>query len=259
MPAQPPVLRSNAARLLFSLTGLASLGGFLLLQVALAARAVQSDAAFAEAVDAIERMPLLRFVQVVVYAGPLAIHAAMGTWLLFTRTSLRSVDAHARRPAPSPRPGYPPAFHAAVRATGAVALAFLALCLFDGGLVAPLRHLGGNEAASELAAGLSSTWLGVPWRAAAYLAGTACVAFHFSAGAWGFITGHGVLESRVLRSLTAGIAVALGVGVWAVLANFVVFEATGARLLGEAPATGAANNGGWSEPCPAPPANSSQR
>jgi succinate dehydrogenase/fumarate reductase cytochrome b subunit len=171
--------------------------------------------------------------------APLLLHGAIGLSLVVTQTPLM---------AQSP---YPPAVRVAMRATGAVALAFLAMHLTEFRFRTPGARLGGSELGTLVAADLSATWGGVPWRGVAYLAGTACVAFHFAAGVWGFLAALPALaQSARRRTWAAWGAAALGGALWIAFANLVVFHATGARLLG-VPAE--AEGGG--EPCPAPDAH----
>jgi succinate dehydrogenase/fumarate reductase cytochrome b subunit len=126
-------------------------------------------------------------------------------------------------------------------------VAFLVLHVLElrvrGGHVA---RLAGGEDAAALVADLSSTWHGVPWWGLAYLVGTACVAFHFAVGLWGFFasTAHGRARPDARRTV-AWAAACVAVAMWATFADVTVLHATGRALVGGgAPAT--------DEPCPAP-------
>ncbi len=98
----------------------------------------------------------------------------------------------------------------------------------------PGTRLDGTQLGTSLATDLSATWLGVPWRGAAYLVGTACVTFHFAAGLWGlFLAASRGSEGARRRKWAAWVAVAVGSAVWVAFASIVVFHATGAKLFGE--------------------------
>jgi succinate dehydrogenase cytochrome b subunit len=218
-PLSPP--RSLLARQLFSLSGVVPLGAFLALHLALNASAVWSNDAFVRLVGAIDRTPLLLLLETIFIFAPLAWHAAFGLWLVAARRPL------------VPASPYPARLHSAVRVTGVLAAAFIAMHLPEFRFRMAGARLGGGELATLLAADLSSTSHGVPWRGVAYLAGTACVAFHFAAGLWGFFA-----ASRLGRASVAGRrrvawgATMLGAAVWIAFANIIVFHATGAALIG---------------------------
>ena len=230
-PAPSPVRR------LFSLSGVVPLGAFFVVHAAVNARAVRGDAAFVSAVGALHGIALLPVLEWLFIFAPLALHAGVGVWLVATR-----------RPLADPSP-YAPAVRVAVRATGVLALAFLAMHLpelrFRGG-----ARLDGGQLETVLAADLSATFHAVPLRGLAYMLGAGCVAFHFAAGLWGFFAAarRGRESPANLRRAAWG-AGAVGMAMWMVLVGIVVCHATGARVLG-----GTAEP--WpTEPCPAPGAN----
>jgi succinate dehydrogenase / fumarate reductase cytochrome b subunit len=222
------------SRRLLSLSGIA-LGPFFLVHLALNARALRSDAAFANTVDKVHRIPALALFEWLLIFAPLLLHASMGLWLVVTRRRLIE---------PSP---YPERVRVAVRVTGLAAIAFIALHLSDFRFRGAGTRLDGGALATLLAAGLSSTWHGIPTRGAAYLAGTACVAFHFAAGTWGFIATTRAGNERRRRRWAAWGVGALGSLMWALLVNTVVFHATGSRLF-DLPGRAEAERAG--APCP---------
>ena len=233
----PAPLRSVLVRRLFSLTGVAPLGAFLVLHVAVNACALWGDRAFASVVDRLGRVPGLPVLEAVLVFAPLALHGAIGFWLVATRTPLEV-----------PRP-YSPGVRVAMRVTGAVALAFIAMHLTDFRFRTPGARLNGSELGTLVAGDLSATWMGLPWRGVAYLAGTGCVTFHFVAGTWGLLAATKRMGAlgRKRAAWAAGVA---GAAIWATLASVVVFQATGARLIGEADGPEVRAH----EPCPAPDA-----
>ena len=207
-------------RRLFSLSGVAALGSFLVFHLAINSTALQSDAAFDRAVSFLHRTPGLAWAEVLLVFVPLAFHAAIGLWLVVANAPL------------SGRSPYPPAVRAAVRASGVGALAFLAMHLAELRLREPGARMGGAELATVLAADLSSTLHGFPLRGSAYLVGTACVTFHFAAGLWAWFARTRAGARPRSRRWVAWSVAAVGAAMWAQLANVVVFHATGARLFG---------------------------
>ena len=159
---------------LFTWSGVAPLGAFLLVHVAINVTAIRGDAAFARAVHAVARVPALWLVEGLLVFLPLFFHGAVGLYLAVTRTPLA-----ARSP-------YPNVLRAALRVTGVVAFAFVAMHLPELRFRARGAQLGAGELETLLGADLSSVSHGVPWRGVAYLIGTACVTFHFAAGLWGW-------------------------------------------------------------------------
>jgi succinate dehydrogenase / fumarate reductase cytochrome b subunit len=220
--SDPPNLPGVAplARRLFSLSGVVPLGGFLIVHLAVNARVLHSESAFEATVGAIRRLPALALLEWLFVFAPLLLHTGMGLWLVAARRTLA---------VPSP---YPRAVGIAVRVTGVAAIAFLAMHLPELRLRTPGVRLDGGELATVLAADLSSVSHGVPWRGAAYLAGTACVTFHFAAGLWGFFATSRLGGRRAARKWASWAAAAIGAAMWTMLADVVVFHATGARLFG---------------------------
>jgi succinate dehydrogenase / fumarate reductase cytochrome b subunit len=230
----PAPLRSVLVRRLFSLTGVAPLGAFLVLHVAVNACALWGDRVFASVVDALGRVRELPLLEAVFVFAPLALHGAIGLWLIATRTPLEV-----------PRP-YSPVVRVAMRVTGAVALAFIVVHLTEFRFRTPGARFSGSELGTLVAGDLSATWIGLPWRGVAYLAGTGCVTFHFVAGTWGLLAATQRM-GMLGRKRTAWAAGAAGAAIWGTLASVVVFQATGARLVGEADGPEARPD----EPCPA--------
>ncbi|HEY8040134.1 MAG TPA: hypothetical protein VIF15_10090 [Polyangiaceae bacterium] len=239
MPDPALALRRDAlARRVFSLSGVVPLGVFLVVHVVVNARALRGAEAFTGAADAFARIPGLALVEAVFVFAPLLFHAAFGLYLVA-----------ARRPLVTPSP-YPRALGIAVRATGVAALAFLAMHLPELRFHLPGARPAGGELLTLLAADLSSTSRGVPWRGVLYLLGSACVTFHFAAGVWGFFAGTRRGEEARARRFAGWAAGALGATMWLLFADVVVFHATGARTFGAAP-----DAPGLAEPCPPPPSS----
>jgi succinate dehydrogenase / fumarate reductase cytochrome b subunit len=230
--------RSARLRRAFTFTGVFPLGAFLLVHIVTNMRVLDGDDAFDRVVRAYARIPGLAVIEGLFVFGPLLFHAAFGLWLVVRRLPLRT---------PSP---YPPALRVAMRVTGVLAVAFLAMHLPELRFRDPLARPGGAALLTVLDADLSSMSHGLPWRAVAYLLGSACVCFHFAAGLWGFFAGTPRGENPRTRRRAGWWAIAVGVTLWLLFADVVVYHATGARLLGGAPHDEAS-----SAPCPTPSAS----
>jgi succinate dehydrogenase / fumarate reductase cytochrome b subunit len=232
-PASDP--RASLADRLFALSGLVPLGAFLVVHVAVNARAIRGQDAFAAATDAIERVPALRLFEAAFVFAPLAVHGALGLLMIATR-----------RPFGARAPSLlSPSLALTMRATGVIVAAFLAMHLPEMRLFGPGPRLHGAETLTVLSADLSSLSRGVPWRGIAYLIGTGAVTLHFAVGAWTALarTRHGAHPT--VRRVGAWAAAAVGSALFLFFVDVVVLHATGARLFGSAspaPTSGA--------PCP---------
>jgi succinate dehydrogenase / fumarate reductase cytochrome b subunit len=219
----------------FSLSGVVPLGAFLVVHLAANARGIAGERALGEMARRLERIPALALVEALLVFAPLALHAGIGLWLVVARRSL------------GPRTPYPRAIGIAVRVTGVLALAFLAMHLPELRFRTPGQRPDGALLSTLLAADLSSMRGGLPLRAVAYLLGTACVCFHFAAGLWGFFAGTPRGDDARARRLAAWWAAAVGATMWILFANVVVYHASGVRLFGHA-----SPEASHAEPCPAP-------
>jgi succinate dehydrogenase / fumarate reductase, cytochrome b subunit len=214
-----------------SVTGLAPLGAFLIIHVGINATVLWGAGTFHRTATVLQSLPALWLIETLFVFLPLAIHAGLGLWLVLARTPL----------AP-PRP-YPPAVRVAIRATGVAAFVFLAAHLLEFRFRSPAVRVGGAELETLIAADLSSTAHGLPWRGAMYLIGTACVSFHFVAGVWGVAA-----SARGGTRRWAGAALgALGACLWMTFVAVVLFHATGVRPFRAPQADTAAT-----DPCPLP-------
>jgi len=230
--------RSALLRRAFTLSGVLPLGAFLVVHLVNNMRVLDGDAAFDRTVRAYARVPLLGVIEALVVFAPLLFHAVFGLWLVVGRQPLRT---------PSP---YPPALRVAVRVTGALAVAFLAMHLPELRFREPTVRPSGAVLLTVLDADLSSMWHGLPWRAVVYLVGSACVCFHFAAGLWAFFAGTPRGQIARTRRRAGWWAIAVGATLWILFADVVVYHATGARLLG-----GEAHDDASTVPCPPPSAS----
>jgi hypothetical protein len=123
-----------------------------------------------------------------------------------------------------------------MRVTSIAILAFLVVHLVE----LRFRSPGGVDegvTATWLAADLSATSHGIPLWGLAYLVGAGCVCFHFAAGIWGYFAANGSASpggglGRNARWNAGWVAGLAGAVLFLVLADIVVFHATGARLFG---------------------------
>lgn len=215
--------RERAVRRLFTLSGVAPLGAFLVLHAITNERAVRGEAAFVSAVAKYDRVPALVVLEALFVYVPLLFHTGFGLWLVATR-----------RPLVEPSP-YPPRWRLAVRATGVIGALFLVLHLPELRFrnFSLLSSPSGGELLTWLTADLSSTFHGWPLKAALYLFACACTTFHFAAGSWAVFAGTrlGMDDARARRR-SAWAAALGGSALWLVFANTVVYHATGASLFG---------------------------
>jgi succinate dehydrogenase / fumarate reductase cytochrome b subunit len=213
-------------RRLFTLSGVAPLGAFLILHAITNASAARGEAAFLGAAARFDRIPGLALVEIVFVYVPLLFHSALGIWLTATRAPLPTSSPYSSR------------WRLVLRASGLVGALFLMLHLAELRFRARLLEAppSGGELLTWLTADLSSTFHGWPLLAVAYLFASACMTVHFAAGTWGAFaaTRLGTANPRA-RTRAAWVATLAGVALWLIFANTVVLHATGARLLGGAP------------------------
>jgi succinate dehydrogenase / fumarate reductase cytochrome b subunit len=213
--------RVDRVRRIFSLTGVAPLGIFVLVHVAVNAVALRGESAYAAAVDALGAIPALALLELLFVDLPLAVHAVLGLWLWMMRPATLGSIA------------YPAGVRPAMRATAIGALAFVIWHAASLRLRVSGGELHGGALATLLVRDLSSTWKGVPWRGVAYLVGSACVVFHFVAGAWGVYAASSFGRARARNPRVAGWVAAVGGAVlWLLMVDVIVFHATGSRLIG---------------------------
>jgi succinate dehydrogenase / fumarate reductase, cytochrome b subunit len=210
-------------RRVFTLSGVFPLGAFLVIHLATNMWAMAGEGAFLRTVHDYSRLPGLTLFEVLFVFAPLLFHTGFGLWLVVTG-----------RPLTEPTP-YPTMVRVAMRVTGVLAVAFLAMHLPELRLRSQGVRPGGALLLSVLGADLSSLSYGIPWRGVAYLLGSGCVCFHFAAGLWGFFAGTRRGGPERARRRAAWWAGAVGVLMWILFVDVVVYHATGARLLGGAP------------------------
>ena len=203
-------------RRLHSLTGVVPVGVFLVLHLWTNARALAGEDAYVRGVLEIQAIPFLPLVEVAGIGAPLAFHAGYGVVL-----ALRG------RPNVAAYPYAHNWLYVLQRASGFVALAFIALHLWEYRVQKAFYGMQTEAFYGALSANLSSTAWGVPFVALAYLLGTAATVFHFANGLWGFCATWGLTTSRSAQRRSAWLFGALGAILFFVGASTVVHFATG--------------------------------
>lgn len=207
-PRRAPFLLRRA----HSLAGVLPIGGFLVLHLWTNAAALGGQARFDEAVDRIQRLPALGALEVLFIFVPLAFHAGYGVVL-----------AREGRPNAGAYPLPANWRYILQRASGVVALLFVAGHLWELRAQKLLFGLGPRAFYPTLAAHLSGAWGGVAWIAIGYMLGVLACVYHFANGLYTASITWGLVVSSAARRrvglATAGIGAVLGaVGVATILA-----------------------------------------
>jgi succinate dehydrogenase/fumarate reductase cytochrome b subunit (b558 family) len=207
-------------RKLHSLTGIVPVGVFLLVHLWTNAKALQGQRAFDEAVAELGHLPYLVLIEILGIGLPLLIHAVLGVMIVLEMRS-------------SPR-RYPFSRHymyLAQRLSGIVALAFIAYHLWQLRIQVALGTMDKADFFPELCSSLSATvGPGIPLMAIVYLLGVAASVFHFANGLYGFCFGWGITVSRRAARMATALFGLVGVILFVLGANTVVYFATGTRL-----------------------------
>jgi succinate dehydrogenase/fumarate reductase cytochrome b subunit (b558 family) len=206
-------------RKLHSLSGVVPVGVFLVEHLWTNAKALGGQQEFGRAVAEIQALPFLPFIEVFGIFLPLAFHALYGVYL-----ALRS-KANVRL--------YPYAknwLYTLQRVSGALALVFIGWHLYEYRVQKWLFGMQGDAFYDVLSAHLSATVFSIPVMAIVYLTGIAVTVFHFANGLWGFCASWGISVSRAAQRRVAWACGALGIALFVLGANTVLFFATGSRL-----------------------------
>ncbi len=201
-----------------SITGVVPVGVFLIEHLWTNSKALQGEGAFTGAVNDIQALPYLPLIEIFGIFLPLAYHALYGVYLAFQGRQNALQYRYTKN-----------WLYLLQRVTGLVALAFI---LFHLGEFRVQKWLYGMRVESfyqTLEAHLSSTYMGVPWTAVFYLFGIAAAVFHFTNGLAGFCLSWGLTVTQAAQRRAAIACGVLGVALFALGANTVVFFATGSR------------------------------
>jgi succinate dehydrogenase/fumarate reductase cytochrome b subunit (b558 family) len=211
--------RAFLLKRLHSLTGVVPVGVFLIEHLWTNAKALQGPDAFAGAVNDIQALPYLPFIEIFGIFLPLAYHALYGVYLaLIGRENALSYS-------------YPKNWlYTLQRVTGVVALFFILYHLSEFRVQKWLYGMRVEAFYDTLAAHLSSTKWGIPWLALLYLTGVAAAVFHFANGLAGFAMSWGLAVTRQAQRRVAVASWVLGLVLFGLGANTVIYFATGSRF-----------------------------
>lgn len=216
-----PEYRAFWWRKLHSLSGVVPVGVYLLFHLWTNAKALQGRDAFNEAVDAIHHIPYLLIVEIVGIYLPLLFHAFYGIRISLEGRSNLGAYPLQRNWA-----------YVLQRVTGIVSFAFIAYHVWQFRVQVALGKMHHHDFFTELCAQLSSvTPLGIPVVAVVYLIGIAAAAYHFSNGLHGFCFSWGITGSARASRVASGAFGVLGLVIFILGANTVVYYATGSRLV----------------------------
>lgn len=201
-------------------------GAYLVFHLWTNAKAMQGRQVFEAAVTEVDRLPYLAILEIGAIAVPLLFHAVLGVII--------ALEAR-------PNPGrYPTARNTAYllqRVTGVLVLAFLVLHVAHLRLPVALGTLEKADLFPTLCDLMSTTaGPGIPVYALLYLLGTAAAVYHLTVGLHGFCFSWGITLSRRANHVAAGVFGVLGLVLFALGANTIIYYATGSRFVFDAPA-----------------------
>jgi succinate dehydrogenase/fumarate reductase cytochrome b subunit (b558 family) len=207
---------------LHSATGVVPVGAFFVLHLWTNARAMQGRAAYDHLVRRLQATPGLALLEVLGILAPLAFHAGYGVLMALGVVPSPSPPRHAKSWSRSVQ-----------RLTGAATLGFVCFHLWSLRAQVALGRMRPPDFFSTLCDSLSSTTsLGIPLAASAYLFGLASTAYHFANGFETFcLRFELVTEERSAKVLSAACTL-LGMTLFLAGARTVVYFATGAGFPG---------------------------
>jgi succinate dehydrogenase / fumarate reductase, cytochrome b subunit len=211
--------RAYLLKKLHSLSGVVPVGVFLVEHLWTNAKALQGEGAFTQAVADIQALPYLPFIEIFGIFLPLAFHSFYGIVLAFAAKPNVRLYRYGRN-----------WLYVLQRVSGGVAFLFIGWHLYEYRIHKWLFGMRADAFYGELSAHLSSTQAGVPWLAMFYLLGILAASFHFANGLWGFLFSWGVTVTRASQRRSAWACGALGVVLFLLGANTVLYFATGSRF-----------------------------
>jgi succinate dehydrogenase/fumarate reductase cytochrome b subunit (b558 family) len=211
--------RAYLLKKLHSLSGVIPVGVFVIEHLWTNAKALQGEGAFTQAVADIQALPYLPLIEIFGIFLPLAFHSFYGVVLAFAGKPNVRLYRYGRN-----------WLYVLQRASGMVAFLFIGYHLYEFRIHKWLLGMRSEAFYGELSSHLSTTWLGVPWLAIFYLVGVLAVSFHFANGVWGFLFSWGVTVTRASQRRSAYACAALGVVLFVLGANTVLYFATGTRF-----------------------------
>jgi succinate dehydrogenase/fumarate reductase cytochrome b subunit (b558 family) len=214
-----PLRRAFVLRKLHSLSGVVPVGVFLIEHLWTNAKALGGADEFGRAVAEIQALPFLPFIEVFGIFLPLAFHAFYGVVIALGSRANVGTYAYSRN-----------WFYTLQRVSGLLALLFIGWHLYEYRIQKWLFGMSGNAFYDVLGAHLSATVFSVPLMAIVYLLGITVTVFHFCNGLWGFCVSWGITVTRQAQRRVAWLFGALGLALFVLGANTVLYFATGSRL-----------------------------
>ncbi len=211
--------RAFVLKRLHSLSGVVPIGVFVVEHLWTNAKALQGEDAFASAVGDIQALPYLPLIEIFGIFLPLAFHSFYGIVLAFAGKPNALTYRYARN-----------WLYVLQRVSGLVAFLFIVYHLYEFRIQKWLFGMRADAFYGILSAHLSSTTRGVPWVAILYLVGILAVVFHFANGVWGVLFSWGLTVTRAAQRRSALACAALGVALFLLGANTVLYFATGVRF-----------------------------
>lgn len=200
--------RTFVLRKLHQLTGIVPLGLFFFTHMFTNSKAMNGEAAFEKAVQEIQDLPFLLFLEIFGIFLPLLFHAIYGVIISGEARNNVLGYSYGRN-----------WFYFMQRATGIFLFAFLLFHIlnFRFGLIPGLNTtpVAGN---AGRAFDIVATEFAIPWVMALYVLGIAATAWHLAYGFWLFAVDWGIVigEKAQRYSLYASIALAVGLFGWGV-------------------------------------------
>ena len=205
---------------LHSLTGVVPLGLFLIWHLWLNAHAAGGRRAYTQAVVELQETPYLWLAELLLVLLPLTFHALYGVRMALS--SRGNISAY---------PSTGNWMYVLQRVSGVLTFGFVVFHLAHIRLQVLLGNVAERDLYEVLVSSLSSTSAGVPVYAILYLAGVAAAAFHFSNGLARFCFSWGITASQRSSKIASIVCGVLGIGLFVLGANSVVYLATGSRLV----------------------------
>lgn len=206
-------------RRLFSLSGVIPIGGFVLVHLWDNAKALQGRAAYVDMINSSGRTPYRTAIEIGIIFVPILFHTVLGLkYLLDARYNVGAYPYSGNW------------MYTLQRLTAGLVLVFLAYHLWELRLQKLLAGLDAGGYFDTLCRNLSSTMTGVPVVALLYVIGIGAAAFHVANGLWGFCFSWGIASSRRSQRLAANLFGVVGLLIFLLGANTVVYFATGSKL-----------------------------
>jgi succinate dehydrogenase/fumarate reductase cytochrome b subunit (b558 family) len=224
-PPAPAEVLENANRRAFvlkklhSLSGLVPVGVFFVEHLWTNSKALQGESAFTQAVADIQALPYLPLIEIFGIFLPLAFHAVYGVVIALTGKPNVTSYRYGRN-----------WLYLLQRVSGLVTFVFIGYHLYEYRIQKWLFGMRSEAFYGALSAHLSTTTASVPWLALFYLVGITAASFHFANGLWGFLFSWGITRTRASQRRSAYACAALGVLLFLLGANTVLYFATGSRF-----------------------------